>query len=48
MQLAAQAGVAVPVSTILYEAVQFALAVAEREWRRVRSDGRLRHGDAWI
>ena len=29
MQLAAQAGVAVPVSTILYEAVQFALAVAE-------------------
>ena len=29
MQLAAQAGVPVPVSTLLYEAVQFALAVAE-------------------
>src|SRR5690349_5525502 len=29
MQLAAQIGVAVPVSTMLYEAVQFALAVAE-------------------
>ncbi len=29
MQLAAQTGVAVPVSTILYEAVQFALAVAD-------------------
>lgn len=29
MQLAARAGVAVPVSTILYEAVQFALALAE-------------------
>src|SRR5271156_6395950 len=29
MQLAALAGVAVPVSTILYEAVQFALAVAD-------------------
>jgi thiamine biosynthesis lipoprotein len=30
MQLAAQVGVAVPVSTILYEAVKFALAVAEQ------------------
>src|SRR5690348_3365200 len=29
MQLVAQAGVAVPVSAILYEAVQFALAVAQ-------------------
>ncbi len=46
MQLAAQVGVPVPVSAILYEAVQFALGGGGGERRRIRSDGRLRHGDA--
>ena len=48
MQLTAQAGVPVPASAILYEAVQVCADGGGGKRRRVRSHGRPSDGDAWL